>query len=103
MVEEKNEVEFKLFISGLLAEGLAALGVLKHPAAAHIQKDLRHASLVIDTLDMLKEKTSGNLTEEESKTMEEVLHQLRMGYVATLKESPESGSEGAQEEKKEDK
>jgi hypothetical protein len=87
------EMNFSVFISGLLLEGLAALGMVKHPLAEKIQKDLRHAGAVINTLAMLKEKTAGNLTKEESDGLEEAIHQLRMGYVATMEKDAKKGKE----------
>ena len=39
----------------------------------------------IDLLDVLKEKTKGNLTEEESGILSEGLYHLRMVYVAAVK------------------
>ena len=80
--DKDTKMNFTVFISGLLMEGLAALGIMKHPAAQDIKKDLGHASLVIDTLSMLEEKTSGNLTDEERDSLGMAIHQLRVGYVA---------------------
>ena len=77
-----TKMNFIMFVSGLLMEGLAALGIMKHPAAQDIKKDLNHASMVIDTLSMLEEKTAGNLTKEEKDGLEMAIHQLRVGYVA---------------------
>jgi hypothetical protein len=37
--------------------------------------------LFIDTLDMLEEKTRGNLTGEEQRLLEEIQHQLRTMYL----------------------
>lgn len=39
------------------------------------------AKHVIDTLDVLSEKTKGNTTEDEAKMLQNVLHALRMAYV----------------------
>jgi hypothetical protein len=99
MGENTSEVkiDFSVFISGLMAEGLAAMGLLQHPLAKDIKKDMRHANMVIETLAMLKAKTTGNLTPEEDKTLEEILHQLRMGYVALLKDEGKAGG-GAEAE-----
>lgn len=88
-MNEQNEninINFIAFISGLTAEGLMALGLMKNPLTQEVHKDLKHASMVIDTLCMLQEKTKGNLNKEESDSLEQVLHQLRMAYVAMLKE-----------------
>ncbi len=50
----------------------------------------------IDLLDILKEKTKGNLTEEETSVLSEGLYHLRMAYVAALKagvSAPKPGQE----------
>lgn len=93
------KVNFTVFVSGLMMEGLAALGLMKHPIAGTIQKDLRHAGTVIDALIMLKEKTTGNLTKEELDNLEEAIHHLRMGYVASM----EKGAGGNSKKEPEDK
>ncbi|MEA3489298.1 MAG: DUF1844 domain-containing protein [Candidatus Omnitrophota bacterium] len=96
--------DFLGFISGMLAEGLMALGVIAHPGKKETSRDLRHAGIVIDTLAMLKEKTSDNLSKEESDGLEEVLHQLRVLYVTESgKQSKEEGGKDQEPgEKKEE-
>jgi hypothetical protein len=83
--EFSTKVDFSALVSGLMAEGMVSMGLLEHPSMKGIKKDVKHAQAVIDTLGMLKEKTQGNLTEQESKMLEEVLHQLRIGYVSFVK------------------
>lgn len=92
MENNKPEINFSLFISGLMAEGLVALGLIENPVTKKAHKDLRHASVVIDTLNMLKEKTKGNLTKEESNGLEETIHQLRMMYLAEMDVNPKDDS-----------
>lgn len=97
------KVDFTVFLSGLVAEGLASLGLLKHPAAEGIKKDLRHAGLVVDTLDMIKNKTKGNLTKEEEESLEQALHQLRMAYVSATQEDQKKEEKPQEEKQEEDK
>jgi hypothetical protein len=92
LVMSDFKVDFNIFISGLLLEGMVAAGVMANPVTKKTEKNLEHASQVIDTLDMLRKKTEGNLTDEESKMIEQGLHQLRMLYVAGTKE-PHAGTE----------
>ncbi len=61
-------------------EVLFHLGEFPHPVSGEKKKDLFLAKHVIDTLSMLKEKTQGNLTEEEQKLMEGMLYDLRMAF-----------------------
>jgi hypothetical protein len=98
-MEEEVKMDFNMFVSGLLAEGLMALGVIKNPVTQETKKDLRHASHVIDALNMLQEKTKGNLTEDEGKGITEAIHHLRMLYVAESTGKTESPSEQEKEKK----
>jgi hypothetical protein len=47
--------------------------------------DLEQAQYMIDILEMLQEKTKGNLSDEEGQMMEGLLYQLRMLYVSKVK------------------
>jgi Domain of unknown function (DUF1844) len=75
------EVNFSTFIVSLSTEVLFHLGEFPHPVSGEKEKDLVLAKHVIDTLSMLKEKTQGNLTEEEQKLMEGMLYDLRMAFI----------------------
>jgi len=50
---------------------------------------------MIDLLGVLEEKTKGNLTEEESKELTGVLHELRSRYVELVRLVSQSGQAGA--------
>jgi len=75
------EVNFSTFIVSLSTEVIFHLGEFPHPVSGEKKKDLPLAKHVIDTLAMLKEKTQGNLTEEEQKLMEGMLYDLRMAFI----------------------
>ena len=75
------EVNFSTFIVSLSTEVLFHLGEFPHPVSGEKEKDLVLAKHVIDTLSMLKEKTQGNLSEEEQKLMEGMLYDLRMAFI----------------------
>jgi hypothetical protein len=49
------------------------------------QKDLQQAKYNIDLLNVLKEKTKGNLTKEEEQAFENILYEVRMAYVEANK------------------
>jgi hypothetical protein len=75
------EVNFSTFIVSLSTEVLFHLGEFPHPVSGEKEKDLPLAKHVIDTLAMLKEKTQGNLSDEEQKLMEGMLYDLRMAFI----------------------
>ena len=76
---------FTALVTSLMAPALVAMGHVPDPAEGHpvVRPDL--AKHCIDMLGMLEEKTKGNLTPEESRMLSDVLHQLRMLFVATRK------------------
>ncbi len=79
------EVTFGLFISGLMMEGLIALGIMEHPVTKKKEPNALHAKYIIDTLSMIKDKTANNLTKEEQESIEAILYELRMRFVAGSK------------------
>jgi len=78
---------FEVLISTLMAQALTAMGKLPDPVQGHpvVRPDL--AKHYIDMLGMLEQKTKGNLTTDETGVLDDVLHQLRMTFVTTRKES----------------
>jgi coproporphyrinogen III oxidase-like Fe-S oxidoreductase len=81
------EPDFNFFITTLSLQASIALGVVPNPATNKTEEDLTQARFLIDTLAMLKEKTKGNLTPEETNLLENLLYELRMQYIAKQKES----------------
>jgi hypothetical protein len=73
---------FELLLTTLATEALIALGQVPHPATGQLQSHRNHARYLIDTIDILRDKTKGNLTPPEEETIDALLHQLRMAYVA---------------------
>ena len=69
-----------LFYS-LGTQGMVSLGLVKDPRGGEEKQDLTQAKYSIDLLEMLREKTEGNRTEEETKILLSLLFDLRMKYV----------------------
>jgi len=80
--EPNVEVSFGLFITGLMMEAVIALGDLENPVTHKKEPNLQHAKILIDTLEMLKEKTKNNLSKDEDEAMSSILYDLRMRFVA---------------------
>ena len=79
------EVTFSTFVMSLNTSVLYHLGELPDPESGETFVNLDLARHAIDTLVVLEQKTKGNLTPEEAKMISDVLHQLRMLFVATRK------------------
>jgi hypothetical protein len=75
------EVNFSSFLLSLSSSVLLHLGEIPDPQSGGKKKDLALAKQSIDILTLLKEKTEGNLTEEEKNLLENLLYDLRMRFV----------------------
>ena len=68
------------------------LAQIPNPATGEKSLNLRAAKSVIDSLGMLKNKTSGNLTEIETKLIDSALKNLVPLYKTALENSDSAGS-----------
>jgi hypothetical protein len=106
-MEKENDKNTQLLLYLISSFELAAMqqmGKIKDPLLDKLEKNLQQAQFSIDLLDMLKEKTKGNISEYESKYIDNVVAQLKLNYVDELeKEKKEKETEGKQETKPEEK
>ena len=82
--EYPREANFALFLSGLMLEGLMALGELENPLTKKKEVNLEQARYIIDIISVLKEKTKNNLNKEEEVAMDQMLYELRTRYIAKV-------------------
>jgi hypothetical protein len=75
-------IDFYTFVLSLASSAFVHLGDAPHPETGEpVPPDLPLAQQTIDILAMLREKTKGNLTQEEEKFMENLLMDLRLRFV----------------------
>lgn len=79
------EADFRFFVSSLGMQALMALGEVENPVTKKAESDLNQARYIIDTINMLKEKTKGNLTEDEARMLDSMMYELQMKYAAQAK------------------
>lgn len=89
-----EQVNFQGLIMSIYVACWQQLGKIANPITGKIDKNLEHAKYSIDMLSLLKEKTKGNLTDEESKTLQEMIANLQMNYVDEAKKPQEENKEG---------
>jgi len=73
--------DFKLFVQKLGYQALIAMGVVENPLTRTRQTHLGHAQTLIDDLMMLRDKTRGNLEEEEQQHLTGVVGDLQRHFV----------------------
>jgi hypothetical protein len=84
MSEEKAPLpspDFSFFCYSMGSQAMMHLGLAPNPMTGETEPDLTQAKYTIDLLEMLREKTDGNLTEDEGKILMSLLFDLRMRYV----------------------
>lgn len=82
------EPDFNFFVTTLALQAAISLGEVPNPATNKKEEDLTQAKFLVDTLGMLKEKTSGNLTETEAGFLDNLLYELRMQFLSKTKSTP---------------
>jgi len=79
---EMPRVDFSTFVLSLGTTGLYQMGAVPDPETGEaVDPDPLVAQQTIDTLEMLREKTRGNLDDEERKLIDSMLYELRMRFV----------------------
>lgn len=79
------EASFSLFVSSLVTQALISLGEVDNPFSKTKDQNLDQAKFTIDTLQIIKDKTCGNLSDDELKLLDTALYDLRMRYVEKSK------------------
>lgn len=81
----ESEVNFSSFVMSLATQAMVQLGQMAPPPGMEIPVDVESGKGTIDILAMIQQKTRGNLSKEETKFLEDVLHTLRISYVKRAK------------------
>jgi hypothetical protein len=68
-------------------EALIALGEQPDPLTGQQHRELAHASNVIDVLSLLREKTEGHRSAEETRALDALIYDLQLRYVKAAKSS----------------
>lgn len=74
-------LEFSSVVLLLYFPALIQLGLVEDPAKGQVRENLGLAKRNIDLLDLLKDRTKGNLAPEEEKFLDGVLDQLKLAYL----------------------
>ena len=90
-------VDFISYLANLVETGRLYLEGIPNPETDEVVINLPLVKHIIDTIEMLEEKTKGNLTAPEANFLANTLYELRMGYVRAI-----SRQEAAVQQEKEE-
>lgn len=98
--DEKKSFLFKRLIINFHTVGMQQLGKIADPVSGNIMRDLEQVALTIDTLDMLQEKCSGNLSADEALFLSHVISELKLNYVDEIGRLDQQSEEGEEKNTK---
>ena len=82
---------FRLFITRLSYQALMSLGIIENPLTNTKQQQLPNARMLIEDLEMLSEKTAGNLDDDEREHLTKLIGDLRSAYTQATAQVGEEG------------
>lgn len=85
---DTSEINFLNYITSLAMQTLIFLGEVPNPITNIVEKNLAQAKFLIDTLLMLREKTKGNLSKQESDMINAALYELQVKFVEITQKEP---------------
>jgi hypothetical protein len=93
-MKDKPKLNFVTYVFMLYQSGLIALGKLENPITKKTVVDLEEVTGIIELLELIEEKTKGNLNSEESRTLSMLLSTLRMNFVEEANKKTTDKSSG---------
>lgn len=90
-----GQAQFADLLNVLAMQAAIALGGYQGPGGEQVPPNPAAAKHQIDLLGVLEEKTRGNLTDEEKRTLNQVLYEFRMQFVQATSGSVPPPTQGA--------
>ena len=95
---EKNDQLFMQLLYMFHTSAIQGLGKMADPTGK-ISRNLEYVSQTIDLMEMLKDKTKGNIGTDIEKVLNGMLSELRLNYVDEKSKATEKVAEKNQQEK----
>ena len=79
---EKMEASLSVLIMSIASSALMSMGLAPSDESGRVSKDKNMARFNIDLLLVLKEKTKGNLSSDETQFLDNLITDLQMKFVS---------------------
>ncbi len=99
---DRNEYLFHHLVAMFQTLALQQLGKLVNPITGKMERDLQQARITIDMLQMIKDRTTGNLEQSERMILERALLELQMNFVDEKDRGEDIPTETAEESEREE-
>jgi hypothetical protein len=83
-------------IQSFQAAAMQQMGKVMNPFTEKIERDMAHARMSIEMLEMIRARTEGNLTGQEARFLNHVLTELRLNYVAEVDKDKQDAAKGGE-------
>jgi hypothetical protein len=83
--EQEPQLDFFNYIASLGFQAMIFMGEIPNPMTNQIDKNLKQAKFLIDTMTIIREKTTGNLSKEEAELLNGSIYELQLRYVEAVK------------------
>lgn len=97
---EQSMTRFLQLVAMFQMAALQQMGKLPNPLTNEIERELQQAKASIDMIEMLGDKTKGNLSDPEKEFLDKILFELRMNYVDEVSRAAEEEKEDKKAEEK---
>lgn len=92
---EPEPASFTTLVGSLATQTMFTLGLIADPESGQVMVNLEAARYTLDLLDMLKEKTAGNLTPEETESINQACEELEQAYGVRVRQFEEQAARQA--------
>ena len=75
------QLDFFNYVASLGFQAMIFLGEMPNPISNQMEKNLKQAKFLIDTLVLIREKTTGNLSKEEAELLNGSIYELQRRFV----------------------
>jgi len=96
---KNDEARFLALVTSISSSAMQHLGKVMNPLTGKVERNLPAAREMIDILRMLREKTRGNLTDREERTLNALIGSVQLNYLDEMKAEAEKPEERPPEEK----
>ncbi len=80
-----EKIDFTTFVLSVSSAAFVGLGLAPQPGSGKKEINIQLAKHNIDLLEMIKDKTRGNLSQEEEKLLDQMLFETRLRFVEASK------------------